>query len=393
MEEFDPKEFESISPYSDAEAVEALGKVADHPAVPAISQYLFPKEDPTFLRTALKSIHSIDEFQQLIMSKAILWDIQTTAHNFSYDGINYLKEMDGKFLILSNHRDIILDPAITQYVLNQNGLPMTEIAVGDNLLSSKTIEFLLRSNRMIKVIRGISARELYLSSNLLSRYIRQTITSGKHSIWLAQRQGRTKDGIDTTEQGLLKMLDMSGTKSFEENFEELNIVPLSISYEYEPCDVFKAREILISRTEKYVKSPKEDLNSILVGLRQQKGNIHLNIGQPLTAEEISAAAEMSENKNDRYQAIRHAVDKRVIEGYRLWNTNYIAYDLANHTFKFTDRYTHEEVEQFTEYTEKQLDRMEPSLNRRDLRDIFLRIYGNPVLSKEKLALEKEKKTI
>ncbi len=127
MEEFDPKEFESISPYSDAEAVEALGKVADHPAVPAISQYLFPKEDPTFLRTALKSIHSIDEFQQLIMSKAILWDIQTTAHNFSYDGINYLKEMDGKFLILSNHRDIILDPAITQYVLNQNGLPMTEI--------------------------------------------------------------------------------------------------------------------------------------------------------------------------------------------------------------------------------------------------------------------------
>ena len=364
-----------------------------HPAVPAISQYLFPKEDPTFLRTALKSIHSIDEFQQLIMSKAILWDIQTTAHNFSYDGINYLKEMDGKFLFLSNHRDIILDPAITQYVLNQNGLPMTEIAVGDNLLSSKTIEYLLRSNRMIKVIRGISARELYLSSNLLSRYIRQTITSGKHSIWLAQRQGRTKDGIDTTEQGLLKMLDMSGTKSFEENFEELNIVPLSISYEYEPCDILKAREILISRTEKYVKSPKEDLNSILVGLRQQKGNIHLNIGQPLTKEEIAAAAVMSDNKNDRYQAIRHAVDKRVIEGYRLWNTNYIAYDLANHTFKFTDRYTHEEVEQFTEYTEKQLDRMEPSLNRRDLRDIFLRIYGNPVLSKEKLALEKENKPI
>ena len=189
------------------------------------------------------------------------------------------------------------------------------------------------------------------------------------------------------------MLDMSGTKSFEENFEELNIVPLSISYEYEPCDIFKAREILISRTEKYVKSPKEDLNSILVGLRQQKGNIHLNIGQPLTKEEIAAAAVMSDNKNDRYQAIRHAVDKRVIEGYRLWNTNYIAYDLANHTFKFTDRYTHEEVEQFTEYTEKQLDRMEPSLNRRDLRDIFLRIYGNPVLSKEKLALEKENKPI
>ena len=216
-------EFESICPYNDEEAVAALNKVANHPAVLAISEYLFPDQPVTYLRNALKSVRSIDEFQEVVMNDAVTWCIDHTVHNFSYDGISYIKGIRGKFLAMSNHRDIILDPAITQLVFYRNGIPMTEICVGDNLIKqSKTVEYLLRSNRMIKVIRGISARDLYLSSQMLSRYIRQTITSGKASIWLAQRQGRTKDGIDTTEQGLLKMLDMSGEKSFQENFMELN---------------------------------------------------------------------------------------------------------------------------------------------------------------------------
>lgn len=384
----DSSEFENISPYNDEEAVKALSVVADHPLVPAISKYLFPNEKITFLRDTLKSINNIDEFQQLVMSKSIEWVLANTAHNFSYDGINNLKSLNGKkFLLLSNHRDIILDPAISQVVLFKNGIPMTEIAVGDNLLSSKTAEFLLRSNRMIKVIRGISARELYLSSQTLSKYIRQTITSEKSSIWLAQRQGRTKDGVDITEQGLLKMLDMSGTKSFKENFMDLNIVPLSISYEYEPCDARKARELLISRTQKYVKSPKEDVHSIIIGIRQPKGNIHLNIGKPLTEEEIEAASYC--DKNDRYQAIRHAVDKRVIEGYRLWKTNYMGYDLANHSYKYSDMYTSEDVASFTAYIDHKLNTVESSLNRADLRDILLRIYGNPVDCKEKFKEEEQ----
>lgn len=379
-------EFDSISPYSDEEAVKALGKVADHPAVPAISKYIFPNEPDTFMRDVLKGVKSVDEFQTMIMSKAIEWILTNTAHIFSYDGINNLKQIDGKFLALSNHRDIILDPAITQEVLYGNGIPMTQIAVGDNLLSSKTIEYLLRSNRMIKVIRGISARELYLSSQMLSKYIRQTITSGNSSVWMAQRQGRTKDGIDTTEQGLLKMLDMSGAKSFEENFKELNIVPLSISYEYEPCDIRKARELLIKKNGPYVKKPKEDLHSIIIGIRQPKGNIHLNIGQPLTDEEIAHAA--SCGRNFRYQAIRHAVDRRVIEGYRLWKTNYMGYDLANHSFKYADKYTPKDLQKFTEYAEMKLNTVEKSLNRNELREIFFRIYGNPVACREKLEAEK-----
>lgn len=379
-------EFTDINPYTDAEAVEALGKLADHPAVVEVSKAIFPDKEPEFLRKILKSVKSIDEFQILVMNKAVEWVLSTTAHNFSYDGIGNLKKINGKFLAMSNHRDIILDPAITQVVLYRNAIPMTEIAVGSNLLTNKYIEYLIRSNRIIKVIRGINARQLYLSSQVLSKYIRECITSGRSSIWIAQREGRAKDGIDTTEQGLLKMLDMSGTADFTTNFEELNIVPLSISYEYEPCDILKARERLISRTQKYVKGSREDLISIMTGIEQQKGNIHLNIGSPLTHDEIEAASCC--NKNDRYQAIRHAVDVRIIEGYKLWKTNYIGYDMVNHTFKYRDKYTPEDVAQFTDYVEHQLDKVEKSLCRADLRDIFLRIYANPVVSLENLMLER-----
>lgn len=384
-------EFDSIIPYTDEEAAVALGKVADHPAVSEVSKTLFPDEEPDFLRNVLKNIKSIDEFQTLVMSKAIEWVLATTAHNFSYDGIENIKKINGRFLALSNHRDIILDPAITQVVLYRNGIPMTEIAVGSNLLSNKYVEYLIRSNRMIKVIRGINARSLYLSSQILSKYIRTCILSEKNSIWIAQREGRTKNGIDTTEQGLLKMLDMSGTGDFVTNFEELHIVPMSISYEYEPCDIMKARELLISKTEKYVKGSREDLVSIMTGIRQQKGNIHLNIGEPLTHEEIVQASEC--NKNDRYQAIRHAVDLRVIDGYKLWKTNYMAYDMLNDTNKYSDKYTTEELSAFTQYIEGQMNLVEPHLDRSELRQILLGIYGNPVTAKEKMIEERSNSNI
>ena len=382
----DLSEFESISPYTDEEAAEALTKLAEFPLLSQISQQFFPEESPEFLKNLLRSIKTIDDFQILVMQKFVRWVLEHTAHNFSYDGVSNI-DPQKKFLALSNHRDIMLDPAITQLVLYTNGIPMTEIAVGDNLITNKTIEYLIRSNRMIKVVRGISARELYLSSQMLSKYIRLNITNNRSSIWLAQRQGRTKNGYDITEQGLLKMLDMSGTSDFQKNFEELNIIPMSISYEYEPCDILKAREVVISRKQKYVKAEGEDFNSIVTGIMQQKGNIHLNIGKPLTSEEIAEAAKC--DKNDRYQLIRHAVDLRVIDGYKLWKNNYVAYDLANHSYKYSHLYEPADVEQFVAYMQKQLDTVEPSINREDLRRIFLDIYANPVYTKELLNKEKE----
>ncbi|MBQ9185585.1 MAG: hypothetical protein IJ151_06915 [Bacteroidales bacterium] len=381
-------EFESISPYTDDEAVKALGVLAEHPAVLAVSKYIFPQEPETFLRDALKQIHSVDEFQRAVMTKAVEWVVSNTAASFTFDGIENLRAIDGCFLALSNHRDIILDPALTQYMLFKNNMPMTQIAVGDNLLSNKYVELLIRSNRMIKVIRGISARSLYLSSQLLSKYIRKNITEGVCSIWLAQREGRTKDGYDITEQGLLKMLDMSGPGEFTENFEQLNIVPLSISYEYEPCDILKARELLISRSRKYVKCENEDLFSIVTGIKQYKGGIHLNIGAPLIHEEIHEASFC--NKNDRYQFIRHCVDKRVREGYKLWKTNYMAYDLENGGNEKAGFYEPEDLEKFKAYIEGQLDKVasipydqgEEPLDRDELRKILLAIYSTPVKTKE-----------
>ncbi len=382
----DLSEFSDIAPFNDEEAAAALTRLSNHPNTPWISHFIFPDREPTFLRDVLRNIHTVDEFQGIVMSKAIHWVVDTSVKAFSYKGISILEQMErqgNRYVLMSNHRDIILDPAFLQIILQQNHLPETQICVGDNLLKHKSVELLIRSNRMIKVIRGISARELYLSSQLLSRYIRETITSNRSSVWIAQRQGRTKDGLDTTEQGLLKMLDMSGEKDFVQNFMDLHLIPVSISYEYEPCDILKARELLISRTQKYVKRETEDLESIVTGIRQKKGNVHINIDDPLTEAEIQDAAIC--DKNDRYQKIRSVMNRRIIEGYKLWKTNYMAYDWVNGTDKYASQYTPEDRKAFEAYIEKQLSSVEPELNQADLKDILLHIYSNPVLSKEELA--------
>lgn len=373
------EEFANISPYTDEEAVAALKRLSHHPMLPFISKYLFPKERVNLLAKALRKVESIDDFQQTVMSKVVSAVVDSTSAGFTYDGIENIKG-DRKFLAISNHRDIILDPALTQWTFFNEGLPMTQICVGSNLLSSRTFEDLLRSNRMIKVIRGISARELYLSSQHLSRYIRHTITSGTASVWIAQREGRTKNGLDVSEQGILKMFDLSGTGDFKNNFQELNMIPMSISYEYEPCDARKARELLIKReTGSYTKKPDEDMHSILTGIRQWKGGIHLSIGKPITELEIIRASWYE--KNDRYQAIRRTIDRRIIEGYKLWKTNYMGYDLMTGTDRFAEMYTPEDLENFKAYTEHKLGKLERRLDRDALRVIFWHIYGNPVLAK------------
>lgn len=375
-------DYANISPYTDEQAVEALHKVARNPMLPVISKFLFPDEPFYSLHRMLKSINSIDEFQEVVMSKMVVADVQRTSSGFTYEGIEHL-DTGKTFLAVSNHRDIILDPALIQWTLFHNKMPLTEICVGSNLLEgNKIVADLLRSNRMIKVIRGISARELYLSSKLLSSYIRSRVASGEASVWVAQREGRTKNGIDLTEQGLLKMFDMSGTKGFKENFMELNITPMSISYEYESCDMKKARELYLSKDRKYVKKRTEDLHSIMTGIKQWKGRIHLNIDTPLTEEEIERASIC--DKNDRYQYIRHVLDYRIVKLYKLWKTNYMGYDLMNRTTKYSSLYGKDDLEAFKAYTEHKLSKVERNLDRDALRQLFWEIYGNPVARKEEL---------
>ena len=376
-------DFDDIRPYTDQEAVAALGRVSRHPMTPVISKYLFPDLPASTLSHMLRGIGSVDQFQEEIMYAVVEAVIAKTSAGVTWQGVEHLKSLgDKKFLIVSNHRDIVLDPALIQYMLKQNGLATTEICVGSNLLGSKLVEDLMRSNRMIKVIRGIGARELYLSSQRLSHYIRESICSGRASIWIAQREGRTKDGVDATEQGILKMLELSGEGSFEEDFRELHIVPLSISYEYESCDARKAREVLLRRQGPYVKRPKEDLHSILTGIRQQKGHIHLEVGEPLTPEEIAAASQVG--GNERYTLLREALDRRIVGGYRLWKTNYIAHDLLNGSDRWAEAgvYTAAERQQFEKYVAHKLGKLERRLDHRALREIFLGIYAGPVTARE-----------
>lgn len=380
----DTNEFDSIRPYNDEEAVEALLRISRHPALPVISKYLFPKAPASEIASLLRSATNVDEFQDKVMILVVSSILAKTSNGFSVSGMENLRKVNGKSLIMSNHRDIVLDPALIQYALKEAGLPYSEICVGSNLISSKLIEDMMRSNRMIKVIRGIGARELYLSSQRLSRYIRQTVTEGHASVWIAQREGRTKNGLDTTEQGLLKMFDMSGEAGFEDNFKALNIIPFSISYEYEPCDARKAREVYIKQTEgSYTKKSNEDLHSILTGIRQRKGQIHLHIGEPLSAAEIAEAA--THCGNDRYQELMRVLDRKIINGYHLFKTNYMGYDLMNGTSEYLGvKYLPEDLELFKAYTEHKLGKLERRLDRDALRDIFWHIYGNPVAARKNL---------
>lgn len=375
-------EFDDIRPYTDEEAVAVLEKLSHNPFLPIVSKFLFPDEPFYYFRKMLLEVHSISDFQELVMTKLVSAVVDRSSSGFSYEGLEYL-DKSKVFLAVSNHRDITLDPALVQWTLFNNDMPMTEICVGSNLLTgSKLVADLLLSNRMIKVIRGISARQLYSSSRLLSAYIREALTNSRCSIWIAQKEGRTKNGLDATETALLKMLDMSGTTNFKTNFEQLNIVPMSISYEYEPCDARKARELLLSQSGSYTKRRKEDTHSIITGIRQWKGGIHLSVDKPLTECEIELASVC--DKKDRYQTIRKILDRRIISGYKLWKTNYMGYDLMTGGTKYSSLYSHEDLESFKLYAEAKLSRLEKKLNREKLKQLFWQIYGNPVLSKEKL---------
>lgn len=376
-------EFEGIKPYTDQETVDALDRISRNPAITVISKYLFPTAPLWTLKSMIKSVDSVDSFQEVVMIKCLKAVLEKTSEGLSVSGLENLESLkDKKFLLFSNHRDIILDPAIAQSTLSDNGIPMTEICVGSNLLSGgPLVEDLLRSNRMIKVIRGISARELYLSSQLLSKYIRESITTGHASIWIAQKEGRSKNGKDVTEQGLLKMFDLSGSGDFVKDFSELNIVPMSISYEIESCDARKARELFIKeRDGEYHKKDKEDLHSILTGIRQKKGRIHLSFCKPLCADAIAQAAELK--GNERYQLLMRELDRSICDAYRLWPNNYIAYDLMTGGRKYSDRYSEEQRSAFIKYVDHRMSKLENSLDKAKVREIFLHIYGNPVLRKE-----------
>jgi hypothetical protein len=373
------EKFNNIRPYSGKdEEFMALQRIAKHPLLEKISQYLYPDKDPKELGNTISKLDNVNDFQSKIMFFAIKRIIEKTSKSFTFSGIDNIDKKK-RYLFISNHRDILLDSGIIQVILHLNGFETSQMAVGDNLITDSFIEDVARSNKMIKVIRSTNPRELYHSSLLLSEYIRDQISNNSSSIWIAQRNGRTKDGIDLTEQGLLKMLDMTGNGNFEEDFSELNILPISISYEFEPCDILKAKETHISSKQKYIKTPGEDLNSILTGITQFKGGIHVHFGQELSVENLNKCSLLE--KNERYKLLSEIIDKEIHSGFKIWNNNKIAYDLLSNTDKYINDYSQREKMLFLEYIDSKLKMI--SSNNNDIKERLLKIYSNPLFIKNR----------
>ena len=374
--------FEDIRPYIDSEIVPVMKRISKHPLLDPILAYLFPDNEPNELRKQVSSIKSVEEFQGKIMLSSIHSIVSKTSTSLTYSGLENISG-DKKHLLISNHRDIILDSGIIQAIFYDNNLPTSEMAVGDNLITEQFIEDVARSNKMIKVVRSTNPRELYNSSSLLSEYIRSVITAGKSSVWIAQRNGRTKDGIDVTEQGLLKMFDMSGNGNFVDDFDELSIVPISISYEYEPCDHLKTRELYISRRQKYVKAAGEDIVSILTGIIQEKGAIHIHFGKPISRHELECISELE--KNEKFKALAELIDKYIVSGYKLFKTNYIAFDILNDSSDYSSHYTSEDREAFDAYYKAKISELFG--DRSEIEEIMLSIYANPVINRNRIGID------
>ncbi len=370
--------FEVLRPYYDTETEEVMKRIAIDQTYHKAMAYLWPGITPE--EAIQKALHTKSpfEFQTGYMHHAIWTIVNNTAKGLSYSGIEHL-DKDKSYLFVANHRDILLDSAILQIILDKEGFSTSEITFGSNLMEQGFITDFGKMNRMFMVKREGTVKELYDISRQLSAYLRHTILDKNVSVWIAQRNGRTKDGNDVTQTGLLKMLNMSGDKDFKKSFSELNIVPLTISFEYEPCDSLKVQELYLSSLHsKYIKAQGEDLNSILTGIQQPKGRIHMAFGTPVL-KELDEINNNSGNENEKIRLLAVAIDKQIHQNYKLHAVNHIAYDLLHATNVFETTYTKEEKEHFLTYIHSHIVKMngEPEM----LKQLFFKLYANPVINK------------
>ena len=365
--------FDDIRPYWDEEIPAAMQRIVQDPNFPPVAQYVYPDRTVDGVKEIMLKCRNIYEFQTTVMKQVNEQVIERTTNGLSYGGMEHL-DTSKRYLFVSNHRDIVLDSCLLMYILHNNGHKIGEITFGSNLMRGQMVIDIGKSNKMFKVERGGTPRQMYLNSLHLSDYIRYAITEKGESVWIAQRNGRTKDGIDRTDQGLIKMFGLSGSKDRVKALAELNIVPVSVSYEWESCDILKALELYASRDGKpYVKKPGEDLNSILTGITQPKGRVHMELCEPISAEDLSAIPSDYADAQFRH-SVADLMDKRICGAYRLYPNAYIAHDLRSGKKEYSDHYTREQYDAFVNHM-AQLDKYgsDPVL-----RDIFLGIYSNPI---------------
>ncbi|MFY8212837.1 MAG: 1-acyl-sn-glycerol-3-phosphate acyltransferase [Flavobacterium sp.] len=372
------QKFDSIRPFYDTEINEGIRSSVNHPMMKALMNFTFPTVADEVWKEQLLKTHSIRDFQCNFIYQSIQKVLEKSSDGLTTSGFEKL-EKNTSYLFISNHRDIILDTSLLNAALFEHGLVMTASAIGDNLVKKAFLLTLSKLNRNFLVQRGLSPRELLQSSKLMSEYIGQLLLRENRSVWIAQREGRTKDGNDATHPGVLKMLAMAADESnLMDYFKKIKVVPVSISYEYDPTDALKMPQLKAeANNEIYIKEKNEDFMTLLSGIMGQKKHIHIHVGDVLDTELDGIKAEF-DNSNKQIQALAQAIDDSILTTYKLWPTNYIAYDLLHGTTTYASQYTDIEKAVFERRLEKRID----AQSEFEVQGI-LAMYANPVVNKRK----------
>lgn len=376
-------DFKDIEPYDDSLFQSKIRSLVKEPGFLHAVGYTMPKEDVPDLIAELLKITNTHDFQREVMIPFLEMIARTTTSGISLGGIKYLNP-NISYTYITNHRDIVLDASFLNLALNRRGIPTTEVAIGNNLLVFDWIEDLVRLNKSFIVKRNTGVREALAAAKQLSAYIHHTILDKRESVWIAQREGRAKDSSDHTQESLVKMLALGGEGTFMERIKEINLMPVSISYEFDPNDYLKAREFLLKKRDpEYKKSQRDDLFSMETGLLQFKGKVHFQ----LTPRVNSRLEQIGETK-DRNTAARwigRIIDQAIHRSYEIFDINYIAYDLLHEGVRFADKYSHARRVEVQDYFNSQLDKVDlPDITTEE-REFMLHcmyvMYSNPLKNK------------
>ena len=370
--------FDDIRPLNNNEVKDAIEALVTNEDFERAFRYIKPDVNWKEFSETMRSFKTKEDFKSKLAYEAVMLVANKTTFSLTISGRSRLPKDKKPCTFISNHRDIVLDASFLNVMLYDVGYGMTQVAIGDNLMIRPWIETLVRLNNSFIVKRGVSVRQMLDVSRTLSAYIRHTINDTKESIWIAQREGRAKDSNDRTQGSVLKMLNMSGDKDIVSNIMDLNIFPVAISYEYDPCDFPKAKEFQMKRDDpNYVKSQRDDLLSMETGILNNKGRVHFTLTQPINDQ--LAALDKDMEKNELIATIANIIDKEIYKHYRFYPCNYVAYDMLTGTKRFSSNYGLRDKKHFEEYLQGQLDKIVlPNKDEAFLRTKILEMYTNPL---------------
>lgn len=374
--------YEDIRPYTPEEMASAINELIGEEYFKKALSHVVPNAELFMQR--FPAMRNNDEFQKEILFPVIKWLIGVVADSFEGSGLSNIDPKKGCTYI-SNHRDILTDALFLAYLLTTKGIKSPEMALGDNLLVYPWMRTLVRLCKGIIVYRNLPMMRTLEEARRLSGYINHTIRDNKNSVWIAQREGRTKDSDDRTQESVLKMLSFEGGGDMRSNILALNITPVSISYEYDACDYLKAREFQLKRDNaEFKKTPKDDLNSMSVGLMSRKGKINFVIAESINAKVEALPDNLT--KAEFYTAVAGIIDEAIHQGYVLYPINYAAYDLLKGTELFVENYTLEEKQKFSDYVDRQVAKIDDlqTPDKEYLRGKILEMYSNPLRNKLKI---------